>query len=151
MSTAQVEAWPTEAPNADDAARSYAARATAALSINESGVPIFDLVLIGIGGDGHCLSVFPGSPLTAPDAPIAAGVAAPTHIEPHLPRLSFSLRILAAARAVLPLAAGAAKGEVLARIIDGSEPIATLPAKAALLPTATWLLDEAAASKLTGR
>jgi 6-phosphogluconolactonase len=151
MSTAQVEAWSTETPNADDAARAYAARATAALSINESGVPIFDLVLIGIGGDGHCLSVFPGSPLTAPDAPIAAGVAAPTHIEPHLPRLSFSLRILAAARAVLPLAAGAAKGEVLARIIDGSEPIATLPAKAALLPTATWLLDEAAASKLTGR
>ena len=116
----------------------------------ERGGDVVDDV-IGIGGDGHCLSVFPGSPLAAPDAPISAAVAAPTHIEPHLPRLTFSLKILAAARSVLSLAAGAAKADVLARIIDGGESISTLPAKAALLPTATWLIDTAAASKLTER
>ena len=151
MDTAQVEGWPTDTPDADAAARAYAARAAAALPSDASGVPAFDLVLIGIGGDGHCLSVFPGSPLAAPDAPIAGAVAAPTHIEPHLPRLSFSLKILASARSVLPLAIGAAKAEVVARIIDGREPVTTLPAKAALIPTATWLLDAAAASRLTGR
>ena len=151
MSCAQVETWSTETPNADDAARSYAERAAAALPTATNGAPSFDLVLIGIGGDGHCLSVFPGSPLAAPDAPISAAVAAPTHIEPHLPRLTFSLKIIAAARSVLPLAAGATKADVLARIIDGGESISTLPAKAALIPTATWLIDAAAASKLTGR
>ena len=147
----QVEAWLTDAPSSADAARNYAARAASRLPLTPAGVPIFDLVLIGVGGDGHCLSVFPGSPLATSGSPLAAGVPAPTHIDPRVPRVSFSTAILAAARAVAPLAAGAAKAEILARIIEGDEPIAQLPAKAALLPNATWILDAAAASKLTGR
>lgn len=151
LNAAQVEAWPTDAQSPDEAARTYLARATARLEVAPNGAPIFDLLLIGIGADGHCLSVFPASPLVANDAPIVASVPAPAHIEPHLPRVTFSTKILSAAREVLPLVAGTAKAEVLERIIGGSEPLSSLPAKAALLPTATWIVDEAAASKLTGR
>jgi 6-phosphogluconolactonase len=113
------------------------------------GFPIFDLVLIGIGGDGHCLSVFPGSTLALEGAPVAAGVPAPTHIEPHVPRLSFSLGVLASARAVIALAPGAGKADALARIFNNSTAVADAPAKAALIPTATWLLDTASAAKLS--
>jgi 6-phosphogluconolactonase len=114
-----------------------------------TGFPIFDLVLIGIGGDGHCLSVFPGSPLALDGAPVAADVPAPTHIEPHVPRLSFSLGVLASARAVIALAPGAGKADALARIFSDSTAVVDAPAKAALIPTATWLLDTASAAKLS--
>jgi 6-phosphogluconolactonase len=113
------------------------------------GFPIFDLVLIGIGGDGHCLSVFPGSTLALEEAPVAAGVPAPTHIEPHVPRLSFSLGIVTSALEVLALAPGAGKAEALARIFSGATAVVDAPAKAALIPTATWLLDTASAAKLS--
>lgn len=147
----QIEAWPTGAGSPDDAARAYLARAAARLSIAPNGAPIFDLVLLGVGTDGHCLSVFPASQLVEEGAPIAAGVPAPTHIEPHLPRVTFSTKIITAARSVLPLVAGIAKAETLARIVEGDESLSLLPAKAALLPTATWIVDVAAAAKLTGR
>jgi 6-phosphogluconolactonase len=113
-----------------------------------AGFPIFDLVLIGVGGDGHCLSVFPGSPLALDGAPVAAGVPAPTHIEPHLPRLSFSLGAITSAHAVLALAPGAGKAEALARIFNSTTAVFDAPAKAALIPTATWLLDTASAAIL---
>ncbi|MFM8690636.1 MAG: 6-phosphogluconolactonase, partial [Candidatus Limnocylindrus sp.] len=77
-----------------------------------------------------------------------------THIEPHVPRLTFSLRILSAARAVCATVVGKGKSAALARILEGVGSTTELPAKAALLSTATWILDRAAASGLratTGR
>lgn len=144
----QIEAWPTDTPSTADAARAYLARVQSRLATAPNGAPIFDLLLLGVGGDGHCLSVFPSSALAADDAPIIAGVPAPSHIEPHLPRVTFSTKVIAAALAVLPLVAGSAKAETIARIVDGDESVALLPAKAALLPTATWIVDAAAAAQL---
>lgn len=144
-----VHPWPTTAADAHVAVGAYLAELhAAAVPHTPSGFPIFDLVLIGIGGDGHCLSVFPGSPLALEGAPVAAGVPAPTHIEPHVPRLSFSLGMLASAREVLALAPGAGKADALARIFASSTAVVDAPARAALLPTATWLLDSASAARL---
>ena len=145
-----VHPWPTTAADAPTAVSAYLAELRdAGLPHTQRGFPIFDLVLIGIGGDGHCLSVFPGSPLALEGAPVAAGVPAPTHIEPHVPRLSFSLGVLAAAREALALAPGAGKAEALARIFSSGTAVSDAPAKAALIPTATWLLDTASAAKLS--
>jgi 6-phosphogluconolactonase len=127
----------------------YLAAARAAkIQHTTEGFPQFDLVLIGIGGDSHCLSVFPGSPLASSDAPIAAPVPAPTHIEPHVPRLSFSLGLLPAARAICATVVGAGKSAALARILNGEGGVSEVPAKAALIPTATWVIDSAAAVDL---
>jgi len=148
LSPSAVHPWPTTAADAPTAVSAYLAELRGAgVPHTATGFPIFDLVLIGIGGDGHCLSVFPGSPLALEGAPVAAGVPAPTHIEPHLPRLSFSLGAITGARAVLALAPGAGKAEALARIFNSTTAVIDAPAKAALIPTATWLLDTASASK----
>ena len=147
--TAQVHPWPTELPSAEAAVRTYLSELNAAgVPTTPSGHPRFDLVMIGIGGDGHCLSVFPDSPLSLLGAPIAAGIPAPTHIEPHVPRLSFSLGILPAARAIYAVVVGSNKSAMLGRIMNGTEEVSELPAKAALIPTATWIIDQAAAADL---
>jgi 6-phosphogluconolactonase len=149
LSPSAVHPWPTTAADAPTAVSAYLEELRAAgVPHTPTGFPIFDLVLIGIGGDGHCLSVFPGSPFALESAPVAAGVPAPTHIEPHVPRLSFSLGVLASARAVIALAPGAGKAEALARIFASSTEVIDAPAKAALIPTATWLLDTASAANL---
>jgi 6-phosphogluconolactonase len=149
LSPSAVHPWPTTAADAPTAVSAYLEELRGAgVPRTPSGFPIFDLVLIGIGGDGHCLSVFPGSPLALEGAPVAAGVPAPTHIEPHVPRLSFSLGVLASAREVLALAPGAGKADALARIFSDSTAVSDAPAKAALIPTATWLLDTASAATL---
>ena len=145
-----IHPWPTGEADATHAVRRYLAELDASgVPHTSAGFPVFDLLLIGIGGDGHCLSVFPGSPLAHDGAPVAAGVPAPTHIEPHVPRLSFSLGVLASSRGVLAMAPGAGKAQSLARIFDGATLVADAPAKAALIPTATWLLDEASATELS--
>jgi 6-phosphogluconolactonase len=149
LSPSAVHPWPTTAADAPTAVSAYLEELRGAgVPHTPTGFPIFDLVLIGIGGDGHCLSVFPGSPLALESAPVAAGVPAPTHIEPYVPRLSFSLGVLASAREVLALVPGAGKADALARIFSDSTAVADAPAKAALAATATWLLDTASAASL---
>ena len=149
LASSAVHPWPTTAADAPTAVSAYLEELRGAgVPHTSSGFPIFDLVLIGIGGDGHCLSVFPGSPLALEGAPVAAGVPAPTHIEPHVPRLTFSLGVLASARAVIALAPGAGKADALARIFASSTEVTDAPAKGALIPSATWLLDTASAVNL---
>jgi 6-phosphogluconolactonase len=149
LASSAVHPWLTTAADAATAVSAYLEELRGAgVPHTPVGFPIFDLVLIGIGGDGHCLSVFPGSPLALEGAPVAAGVPAPTHIEPHVPRLSFSLGVLASARAVIALAPGAGKAEALARIFSTTTAVVDAPAKGALLSTATWLLDTASAANL---
>lgn len=149
LSPSNVHVWPTTAVDAQAAVGAYLAEIrSAGVRHTATGFPIFDLVLIGIGGDAHCLSVFPGSPLALEGAPVAAGVPAPAHIEPHVPRLTFSLGLLASAGAVLALAPGAGKADALARIFNPSTLVTDAPAKAALAATATWLLDTASAANL---
>ena len=148
ISPRAIHPWPTGEEGARAVHLYLSAAQSAGVEHTSAGVPIFDLLLIGIGGDAHCLSVFPGSPLTATDAPVAAATPAPTHIEPHVPRLTFSLGLLSAAHAVCATVVGEGKSTALACILEGAGSTSELPAKAALLPTATWIVDRAAASGL---
>jgi 6-phosphogluconolactonase len=155
----QVHPWPTgraiaEHLGTDWCADTYAAEALGQVPLSAAGVPAFDLVLLGIGPDGHLLSVFPGSTAIGSDR-LTLGILAPTHIEPHLPRVTFNPTILDAAGAVLVMVSGAAKADVLARILDGpwTDPgtAGGLPAQLARRSSATWLLDAAAAARLHPR
>jgi 6-phosphogluconolactonase len=110
--------------------------------------PAFDVFVVGVGPDGHLLSVFPGSAVWD-SAALVTAVPAPTHIEPHVPRVTMHPRVLAAARSVLVVAAGASKADRLgeAWAAPGGS-VRDLPVRAAMGANATWLLDEAAAAKL---
>jgi 6-phosphogluconolactonase len=127
-------------------AATYGAQVAAALP-SAGGWPAFDLVLVGIGVDGHLLSVFPGSEALASDR-IALSIPAPGHIEPHVPRVTLNPAILGVAGQVLAMATGAAKADIVARILDGPRDPIALPASLARRTSATWLLDAAAASRL---
>ncbi len=153
---AHVHPWPVGPalarggdPAADQAwcARTYAAEARAALPAGPDGWPAFDLILLGVGGDGHLLSVFPGSPAIG-SVELALAIPAPTHIEPHVPRVTFNPAILGAAGRILALVSGTAKAAVIARILEGPRVPAVLPAQLARRANATWILDAAAASGL---
>jgi 6-phosphogluconolactonase len=114
---------------------------------NDDSWPVFDLILLGIGPDGHILSVFPDSPTFDRQAP-ALGVDAPTHVEPHVPRITMNPAIVPAARELLVVCTGDSKAEILRHILKGERNERALPAQLARRPGATWILDRDAARQL---
>lgn len=130
----------------EGAAGAYAEQLRSHVPLDAAGTPVLDLLVLGVGADGHVLSVFPGSPVW--DAgEIAVAVPAPTHIEPHIERVTLHPRVITTARSVLVVSTGASKAPNLGRAWTGDD-VRELPVRAARISTATWVLDEAAAAEL---
>ena len=108
--------------------------------------PRLDLILLGVGADGHTASLFPGGELVGEpgdDGPWAMAATAPTAPKP---RVTMTLPVLNAARAILFVVTGADKRPALASIL-GTPPDLSLPAARVRPATGrvTWLLDRDAA------
>ena len=114
---------------------------------NVDGWPAFDLVLVGIGGDGHLLSVFPGSP-ALDSSELALAIPAPTHIEPHVERVTLNPTVIGVARQVIVVANGADKAPVIGAIFGSERDPRRWPAQLARRVGAIWILDEAAAASM---
>ena len=101
-----------------------------------------DLVLLGVGEDGHVASHFPGNPATQEPARLVADV----HGAPKPPpdRVTLTFPVLNAARQILVVAAGAGKAAVVGRVFAAC---GDLPAQR-LSGSPRWLLDRAAAAHL---
>jgi 6-phosphogluconolactonase len=115
-----------------------------------STTPRFDLVLLGLGEDGHTASLFPGNPAVREDA---HWVAAVSHHEPPPPlvdRVTLTLLVLNAAAHVLFLVSGASKTDRLEQVLHGPFQPELLPAQTVkpIKGTVQWLVDQAAAAKL---
>jgi len=127
-----------------EAAHQYAA------DIFEHDAAPFDLMLMGLGPDGHTASLFPGKP--AVDERDALVVAVPeAGFEPFVPRVSLTVPVLASAREMMFMIAGESKAEAVERSfgpLAAAAPPQTPAAVAAreARGAVTVLLDEAAAS-----
>jgi 6-phosphogluconolactonase len=109
--------------------------------------PHFDLVLLGLGSDGHVASLFPGSPALHETARPVVAVTAQYEDRPAR-RVTLTLPAINAARHVLFLVSGETKAGILQAVLEG--PAGQFPAQQ-VHPTAgrlTWLLDAGAASRL---
>lgn len=118
--------------------------------LQEAGEPEFDLVLLGLGPDGHCASLFPDQPSLGERAHLVIGVEE-AGLEPFVPRISLTFSALASAREIVFLVTGESKAEaVSAAFGEGSSPDPRVPASM-LVPLANELkvlLDPAAAARL---
>lgn len=109
--------------------------------------PRFDLVLLGMGDDGHTASLFPGSPVDV-DSPTLAVVA--NYQDRPANRVTLTQNVINDARNIFILAAGASKAETLKKVLSDTYNPAELPAQR-IDPKdgeVIWFVDEAAARKL---
>jgi 6-phosphogluconolactonase len=105
-------------------------------------LPVLDLVVLGIGPDGHVASLFPGAPtLDAGPQAVCLGV----HDSPKPPpeRITLSLEVLRAARECLLLATGASKADATSAMLG--EPSRRVPASLLRRGRLTVIVDDAAA------
>ena len=107
--------------------------------------PRLDLLLLGMGEDGHTASLFPHSPALAERARRVVPVSRPA---PSRPRLTITPPVIHAADTVIVVVAGAEKAATVARALEGPYVPDELPIQLAL--RGTWLIDHAAAHGLRG-
>jgi 6-phosphogluconolactonase len=144
---AQIHRIHGEMPTTAAAASAYGEVLADAFTLGPGAFPVFDVVLLGIGADGHTASLFPGTAALHEKACLAVGVKAPAA---PVDRVSLTFPVLNAAREVVILTAGADKAVAVARALAEDGDVETCPVRGIRPPggRVTWHLDRAAASSL---
>jgi 6-phosphogluconolactonase len=140
---ANIHPIPTEANYPEGAARLYETELKEFYGADrlDPAKPLFELVLMGLGGDGHTASLFPHSPGLNDKEHWVIGVSK-AGMEPFVPRVTLTFPALASTREMLFLVDGAEKRGILGRVLAGED----LPARRAYSNGAlVWLVDRAAA------
>ncbi|OLD38634.1 MAG: 6-phosphogluconolactonase [Nitrospirae bacterium 13_1_40CM_2_62_10] len=136
-----------EADDPDEAAREYETVLRTQFGVPAPGWPSFDLILLGLGEDGHTASLFPGAPALEERARLVVASRAPGGVKN---RLTLTVPAMNQARVVLFLVSGIIKAAAVHAVIEDRE-TGRVPAKL-IRPVSgrvIWILDRAAASGLT--
>jgi 6-phosphogluconolactonase len=136
-----------ENPDANSAALDYETRLRRFFEIRPGEFPRFDLILLGMGPDGHTASLFPDSAALDEQSRL---VVANWVVKFNTDRITFTFPVLNRAAEVMFMASGADKAEMLRQVLEGKStpPLPSQrvqPSDGKLL----WMLDETAAAKLT--
>jgi 6-phosphogluconolactonase/glucosamine-6-phosphate isomerase/deaminase len=124
--------------------------------LRESGIeiegdwPVFDLVLLGVGPDGHIMSVFPES-AAFDSRDWVLPIPAPSHVEPHVSRATLNPAVLDVALEILVVVTGGSKAAILGTVFGENREPRRWPAQLVRRAGVTWLLDQAAAASLPKR
>jgi 6-phosphogluconolactonase len=120
-------------------------------TLREHGPPQLDLVLLGIGPDGHCASLFPGQDTLSERSRLVVGVPE-AGLEPFVPRISLTLPALAGGRHVAFLATGDSKADAIDKAFGADAHSDPAVPSSMLVPDAkliSVLIDRAAAARLS--
>jgi 6-phosphogluconolactonase len=150
---AQVFPMPVDSASPVEGAAVYADDLARYFSTADRRIPPrFDLILLGMGDDGHVASLFPGAPaLKVGD--VSVTWSPPGTLPPPVDRITLTFPVLNAARQVVFLVAGENKAAALHDVLEGHSRPEERPA-AGIRPTEgslTWLVDEAATSKVAAK
>lgn len=149
VAPANVFRIPAENPDAGAAAGAYEQTLRKFFALQPGEFPRFDLILLGMGPDGHAASLFPGTAALQEKSRL---VAANWVDKFKTDRITFTLPVLNAARCVVFLVSGTEKAAALRAVLEGDAPGEQYPSKL-VRPTdgkLIWLIDRAAASGLKG-
>jgi 6-phosphogluconolactonase len=150
MDPARVHAMPAAGGQDGDDPEAAAARYAASLSRatrpeDHGPVPSFDILLLGIGPDGHVASLFPGLPALYDERPVVAVRGAP---KPPPTRLTLTLPAIKTASEVWILASGAEKAGAVRLALSGGGQVQVPAAGARGAQETLFLLDRAAAAEV---
>jgi 6-phosphogluconolactonase len=150
---------PVQGATADDAAAAYEETLVTVLGARDRRrPPRFDLILLGLGDDGHTASLFPhAASLSVTDRWVVA--SPPGTLPPPVDRITLTYPVLNAARRVIFLVSGEKKAVILQEVLEGQPRPEERPAAGvrsgatpgAVNGTVEWLVDEAAARRLARR
>jgi 6-phosphogluconolactonase len=139
---------PAENPDAAAAAEAYEQTLRKFFAVGAGEFPRFDLILLGMGPDGHAASLFPETAALQEKSRL---VVANWVEKLGTSRITFTLPLLNAARCVAFLVSGIDKAEALHEVLEGNAPGEKYPSKL-VQPSAgklIWFVDRAAASQLS--
>lgn len=141
---ANIHPISTDAVSPDDSARRYerALKSFYGAGQLDARQPLFDLVLMGVGPDGHTASLFPGDDALEERERWVVGVAK-AHVAPFVPRVTLSLPVLGSCREMLFEVAGVEKRAILTRLFNG-ENLPAARARARAIGETVWLIDASA-------
>jgi 6-phosphogluconolactonase len=137
-----IHSIPTDLTEADQSARQYESELKSyyGASVLNPVRPLFDVVLMGVGPDGHTASLFPGYPAIEETERWVVGVLK-ANVEPFVPRVTLTLPVLNSCREMLFEVAGSEKRAILTRVLEG----VNLPAsRARSIGETMWLVDKTA-------
>jgi 6-phosphogluconolactonase len=125
----------------EEGARRYAEELVDAIAPAPAPAPVLDVLVLGIGPDGHVASLFPGAPtLDAPEDSVCLGISDSPKPPPE--RITLSLAVLRAARGCVLLATGASKADAVAAMLG--EPSRHVPASLLRRERLSVICDDAA-------
>jgi 6-phosphogluconolactonase len=152
LDPARIHPMPaSDGPDGDDpeaAAARYAQLLHQAARPGSEALPHFDVLLLGVGEEGHVASVFPESPAAYETRPVMAVRGCP---KPPPVRISLSLPAINTAEEVWLIAAGAGKSGAVGMALSGAGPVQVPAAGAHGVDRTLWLLDGAAAASVPPR